>query len=105
MRNIIEILKKLSDESIQFDEPHVSQRIDQYGLSKEKILHYLLRQPGSIHKIVEDRKAVYKVYYGLSRKKQLKIVIQIKGDAIIVLTVAVLDKSYKIFEIGKVKRF
>mgnify|MGYP001574588404 FL=1 len=91
------LLEKSTEEDIEFDEPHISLRCQENDTTKEKIMHILLHEAGRLSHVVQDRPNVYKIYFKLSERRQLKLIIDtIKRGRIMVRTVKILDrKLYK----------
>tara|TARA_Y100000034_G_C6775131_1_gene346063 strand:- start:452 stop:775 length:324 start_codon:yes stop_codon:yes gene_type:complete len=97
----IEELKKLletsTEENIKFDEPHVSLRCEENSITKEKIIQMLLYESHKLTYFIEDRPKVYKLYFKLNKRRQLKVIIDtFQFREIMVRTIKILDrKLYK----------
>ena len=71
------ILEGYTEENVVFDEPHVSVRCEENDVTKEKVLHMLLHETNTLTNVIEARPQVYKVYFQLTKKRQLKVVIDL----------------------------
>lgn len=95
------LVRGLSELDITFDEPHVTLRCDENNILKENIIRVLLSESSVLIRIVEDRPHVYKLYFQLGKKTELKIVMDtFTYGKINVRTVKKL--SYK-FRIGAIR--
>ena len=97
------ILKNSTEENIDFDEPHISLRCRENNLTKEKIIYILLHETENLVNFIEDRPKVYKIYFKLSSRRQLKLVIDIFNPRkIMIRTIKILDrKLYKNIKVIK----
>jgi hypothetical protein len=97
LRELKNLLKTSTEENIGFDEPHVSLRCKENNITKDQIIYFLLHETKRIRHFIKDRKNVYKLYFNLNKKRQLKIIAEIKfPKKIIIRTVKILDrKLYK----------
>ena len=68
LQELKNLLEKSSEENIEFDEPHVSLRCHENGITKQQILHTLLKETGKLTYFIEDRPKVYKLYFKLSKQ-------------------------------------
>ena len=91
------MLEKSTEENIIFDEPHISLRCQEYKITKEQITYIMLREIASLVNLIEDRPQVYKLYFKLNERRQLKIVTDIfEYRKIRVRTIRIIDrKIYK----------
>ena len=69
------ILENCTEENITFDEPHVSERCREYKITKENIIHIMIKETNMLTNIIEDRPQVYKLYFKLNKRRQLKIIV------------------------------
>ena len=94
---IKKILESSTDENIEFDDPHVELRCKENNITKESVISMLLYETGKLSNVIEDRPKVYKLYFELNKRRQLKVIIDIfKHRKIMVRTVKILDrKLYK----------
>jgi len=73
--NLREMKGVISRSEIIFDNPHFFNRCDENGITKEWVVDQLKKR--EIDKLIEDRPKVYKLYYRLSRKTTLKVIVDI----------------------------
>ena len=85
-----------TEENIYSDEPHVSMRCEENDFPLEKVKKILLDPNSKLIRIVEDRPKVYKLYYFLSKKRELKVVIDLDSHKLTVRTVKVLSSQFRI---------
>ncbi|MBS3144096.1 hypothetical protein J4208_00775 [Candidatus Woesearchaeota archaeon] len=71
------ILENCTEETIVFDEPHVLVRCGENDITKEKVLHILLHETNTLTNIIEARPQVYRVYFQLTKKRQLKVILDL----------------------------
>mgnify|MGYP001441649043 CR=1 FL=1 len=98
--NISELKKLLensTEENIDFDEPHVSLRCKENNITKQQVMQIVLHESEKLTNFIEDRPKVYKLYFKLSERRQLKVIIDILQFKIITIrTIKILDrKLYK----------
>jgi len=107
IQELKKILENSTEESFDFDEPHVSLRCKENNIPKEQIIHILLYETGRLSHFIEDRSNVYKLYFDLSKRRQLKIIIDtIKQKKITIRTIKILDrKLYKNIKFIKRRRY
>ncbi len=87
------LLRQYTDEKIKTDEPHISMRCEENGMTIEGIKRMLLDPYADLVRIVEDRPEVYKVYYRLSKKRELKVVVDVmEHEKLNIRTVKILNK-------------
>ncbi len=94
----IEDFKKLvrnyTEENILIDEPHVFTRCQERMISLSLVIQLLLDPHANLIRITSKEKLVYKLYYRLSRKRELKVIIDLfTYQRIMIRTVHV--KSFK----------
>ena len=101
------ILRNSTEENIDFDEPHITLMCEENNLTKEKIIHILLYETEKLSHFIEDRPKVYKLYFKLSARRQLKLVIDIFNPRkIMIRTIKILDrKLYKNIKVIKKRGF
>ena len=93
LRELKSLLENSTEENIDFDEPHVSFRCQENNITKQQIMHTLLYEINKLSHFIEDRPNVYKVYFKLSERKQLKVIIDTtKFRKIMVRTIRILDR-------------
>ena len=107
IRELQNLLNNSSEETIDFDEPHVSLRCKENNITKEKIINIMIHKTESLFNFLEDRHKVYKLYFKLNERRQLKVIIDLlKTKRIMVRTIKILDrKLYKNIKLIKRKRF
>ena len=66
-----------SEENITTDEPHVTVRCEENDIKVEQVKNALLGSGPELVRVIEDRSKVYKLYYRLSRKTELKLVVDV----------------------------
>ena len=87
------LLENSTEENIEFDEPHLSLRCKENNIKKEQIVYTLLHETPKLTHFMEDRQNVFKLYFSISKNKQLKIIIDLfKPNKIFVRTIKILDK-------------
>lgn len=93
--DFIKTLKNFSEEDIEFDEPHVSKRCEENNITKKEILYNLFKNQNNLINVIEDRTNVYKIYFKLTTKRQLKMIIDVsKFKKPKVLTIKIIDRRY-----------
>ena len=96
------IIENFTEENITVDEPHVTMRCEENSIKVEQVKSTLLGGGLELIRVIEDRPKVYKLYYRLSRKTELKIVVDIfVYNKINIRTVKKLSRK---FRLGSVKR-
>lgn len=107
IKELQNLLNNISEENIDFDEPHVSLRCEENNITKEKIINIMTHKTESLYNFIQDRPGVYKLYFKLNERRQLKVIIDLlKAKRIMVRTVKILDrKLYKNIKLIKRKRF
>ncbi len=106
VKDFKKLLKGLTEEDITFDEPHVTYRCEENNITKQEIITTLLRKYDTLVKAIRDRAKIYKLYFRLSRHRQLKIVADLLNyKKLNVRTVKILDRRYRIGMIKRSKRF
>ncbi len=71
------LVQYLTEENITLDEPHVSMRCVENNITPDEIKKIVLSENTQLIRIVEDGPKVFKLYYRLSKKQELKIVIDL----------------------------
>lgn len=93
-------------ENFDFDEPHFSERCEENSITKEEVLQTLLYPNSNLIRIVKDRPGVFKIYFKLSKKRELKIVLDTLEHKMIKLrTVKILDSKFKLGKITSRRRY
>lgn len=96
------LVQGYTDNDISADEPHVSMRCQENNISLDEVKNYLLHQNSKLVRVVQDRPKVFKLYYRLSRRQELKIVIDLfEYQKINIRTVKRLIHKFKV---GLIKR-
>lgn len=97
------ILQNCTEENIIFDEPHISIRCEENALTKEKVLNILLHETKTLINVVEARPQVYKVYFHLTKKRQLKVILDLcEYKKVKVRTVKMMNrKLYKSLKLNR----
>lgn len=91
------LAKNFSDETITSDEPHVSMRCEENGLRFDDIKRILLDPDAKLIRVIEDRPHVYKLYYFLSKRRELKIIVDLlEHKKLNIRTVKVLNNTFLI---------
>ena len=105
--NIKELKKLLQNSNIKFDEPHLTLRCKENNIKRQQITRILAYETEKLAHFIQDRPKVYKLYFNLTKKKQLKVIIDIlKPRTITVRTVKILDrKLYKKIKTIRRRRF
>ena len=94
IKELKNLLEKSTEGNIDFDEPHVSSRCAENNITKQQIKHNLLHETGKLTHFIEDRPKVYKLYFNLSERRQLKVIVDmLKFRKITVRTIKILDKK------------
>ena len=95
VKELQKLFKKSTEENILFDEPHISQRCKENNLTKEQVVYTLLHETTKLTHFIEDRAKVYKLYFQLTKKRQLKVIIDLLTyKRIMIRTVKILDKRF-----------
>ena len=96
--NIDDLKKILRDwpkERIVSDEPHVTMRCEENCISMYWVKSVMVDPGAALIRLVEDRPKVYKAYFKLSRKRELKVVIDFFDTWMInIRTVRILNKKF-----------
>jgi len=96
------LVRSYSADDIISDEPHVTLRCNENNIALEDIKKTILDQDADLVRVVRDRAQVYKIYYKLTRHRELKIVLDLlTHKRINIRTVRILDDR---FRIGKIQR-
>ena len=96
------LVKDYTTEDVSSDEPHVTMRCQENSITLDKVKHIILDQDTNLVRIIRDRPDVYKLYYRLNMRRELKIVIDLlTHKKINIRTVKILDGLY---HIGSVRR-
>ena len=77
LRELQKLLKNCTEADINFDEPHISLRCQENNLTKEKVVYILLHETERLYNFIEDRSRVYKLYFKLTNKRQLDVIIDL----------------------------
>ena len=96
------IVSSFTEENITIDEPHVTTRCEENDIKLEQVKSMLLGSGHELVRIIEDRPKVYKLYYRLSRKTELKVVVDV--FAYNTLNIRTVKKLSRKFRLGSVKR-
>ncbi|MAG47545.1 hypothetical protein CL617_02990 [archaeon] len=106
IKDFQKLIINISEDDIEFDDPHVTKRCKENNITKEIIVKYLLHDVNKLSKIIEDRPKVYKLYFKISGKRQLKLIIDLfKYEKIMVRTVKILNpKLFKKIKLVKRRR-
>lgn len=96
------LVSNFTEENLTMDEPHVTMRCQENNIKLDQIKGTLLGSGHELVRIIEDRPKVYKLYYHLSRKTELKIVVDMFAyNKLNIRTVKILNRK---FRLGSVKR-
>ena len=97
VKDFRKILSTIYEKDILFDEPHFTKRCIENNITKEKVINILIYENDKLSNIIEDRSKVYKLYFKLSNRRQLKLIADLlKYGKITLRTVKILDrKLYK----------
>ena len=106
LRELKNLLENSTEGNIIFDEPHVSLRCEENSIKKEIVIHTLLKETNKLTHFIEDRPKVYKLYFNLNERRQLKVIIDIiNTKRIMIRTIKILDrKLYKNTRIINLKK-
>ena len=96
------IISSFTEENITADEPHVSMRCEENDIKLEQVKSTLIGSGHELVRLIEDRPKVYKLYYCLSRKTELKVVVDV--FAYNTLNIRTVKKLSRKFRLGSVKR-
>ncbi|MBI1972958.1 hypothetical protein HYS50_03060 [Candidatus Woesearchaeota archaeon] len=101
------ILQNCTEENIIFDEPHVSERCREYKITKENILYIMFKETNTLINVIEDRPQVYKIYFRLNKRRQLKMIIDLlELKKVRIRTLRTLDrKVYKNLQLRRKGRW
>lgn len=96
------LVKGYTVDAITSDEPHVTIRCQENNITLDEVKRTILNQHADLVRIVRDRPNVYKIYYRLSRHRELKVVIDLLTRKKVNLrTVKILDNR---FHLGSIRR-
>ncbi len=91
------LVKQYYEEDIITDEPHVSMRCEENDITVGYVKQMILDPNSNVVRIVEDRSKVYKIYYRLSKRRELKVVVDLLlHKKLNIRTVKVLDKKSRL---------
>ncbi len=96
------IVSSFTEENITADEPHVSMRCEENDIKLGQVKSTLLGSGHELVRVTEDRPKVYKLYYRLSRKTELKVVVDV--FAYNTLNIRTVKKLSRKFRLGSVKK-
>ena len=100
MKDVEQMQRKLlSMQGIEFNEPHMSIRMEQRGVIREHILSNL-RNPSKLDKFIdmgekESGRKKYKLYFKISNKRTLWIMISMNTKIKVLTTNYVIDRWQK----------
>ena len=72
-QDFVKIAENFTEENITTDEPHVTLRCEENNLKLEEVKQIVLGRCPELTRVIEDQPKVYKLYYRMSRKTELKI--------------------------------
>jgi hypothetical protein len=91
------LVKNFTEENITSDEPHVSLRCEENSVTLEQVKRTILDPSTKIVRIVEDRPNVHKIYYYVSKRRELKIVVDtLQYNKLNVRTVKIIAGQFRI---------
>src|SRR3989338_5855589 len=94
LRELQKLLKNCTEADINFDEPHISLRCQENNLTKEKVVYILLHETERLYNFIEDRSRVYKLYFKLTNKRQLDVIIDLfTPKKLMIRNIKILDIS------------
>jgi len=73
--DFLKLIKNYTENNVTCDEPHVSLRCMENHITIEEVKKFLLHESEKLIRIVEDRPKVFNIYYKLSKRQELKIVL------------------------------
>lgn len=99
-------LANITEENIDFDDPHVELRCKENSITKGDIIRILLNETNKLSNVIRDREKVYKLYFKLSSRRQLKVIVDLVQYKILkIRTIKILDrKLYKKIKLIKRRR-
>ena len=87
---------------ITYDEPHVTMRCRENNITLDDVKRIVLDIDAELVRVVRDRSDVYKLYYRLSRHRELKVVIDLLTHKYVnIRAVKILNDR---FQLGSIKR-
>ena len=95
-------IKGLREYEITSDEPHVSMRCEENDFKLENIKRIIINQEFPLVRVIQDRANVYKAYYRLSRKTELKVIVSIFDCR--KLNIRTVRRLRSDFKLGRMKR-
>lgn len=91
------LVQRYTENNISSNEPHVGMRCEENNISLDEVKRTLLFEYKKIVRIVEDRPGVYKLYYRLGKKTELKVIIDLfTYSTINIRTVKRLSNRFKL---------
>ncbi|MBI2136994.1 hypothetical protein HYU12_00575 [Candidatus Woesearchaeota archaeon] len=101
-QDFMKIAENFTEENITADEPHVTLRCEENNLNLEEVKQTLLGRGPELIRVIEDRPKVYKLYYRMSRKTELKIIADVLTyNKVNIRTIKKLSRK---FRLGSIKR-
>jgi hypothetical protein len=97
------LVNRLTESDVTSDEPHVTMRCEENGISVRAVKDIIVgNEKKELTRVVEDRTKVYKLYYHLSRKTELKIIVDVfRHGSVNIRTVKILSTKHKL---GRLRR-
>lgn len=96
------LVEGFAEGDITADQPHVDMRCEENSIGLDYVKDVLLGRIHELIRVIEDRPKVYKLYYRLSRKVELKVIV----DLFIYkkLTIRTVKRLSNKFKLGSIKR-
>ena len=97
LKELTRVLESFTEENIEFNEPHVSLRCEENKITKGQVVHIMLHETSKLSHFSEDRPNIYKLYFKVSKSRQLKVIIDlVTQKRVMIRTVKIIDrKLYK----------
>ncbi len=96
------LVQNYTEENITSDEPHVALRCQENSISLNEVKEYLLYENSKLVRVVQDRPKVFKLYYRLSRRQELKVVIDLFEYRMI--NIRTVKRLIHKFKVGLIRR-
>ncbi len=91
------LVRNYTEDNILTDDPHVGMRCEENSITVDDVKRMILYESSKLIRLVEDRPQVYKLYYRLSRRQELKVVIDLfTHQKVNIRTVKRLTSTFKL---------
>lgn len=99
-QDYVKLVSNFTEDDVHAVQPYVNNRCEERGLSYVDIVHNLLN-PVNLDDIIQARAGVFKLYFRISNKRRFEIVAEVNSRRMIVRTVIMLNKKFKVKSIRR----